>query len=233
MFGVQSWSGETPQQMALVPAHHRDYMSRRTRTYLPVASRMLQPRVITGVRENLMNKRHAAKKQYDRRTRQLPQLLAGQPVRIRLRTGSHNLWTEGTCLGQVAPQSYNIRTNRGVFRRNRQMIRDLEKHQSHYFDTHVWNSHDSEDSNASSSGVADIVSPKLSVTSSDDKAVADQDSSPRASDTNEIKSSTHAPPKAHSEDIAGPSVTTGRRMSPKRSKSGRIIRPPFRYRESS
>ena len=211
-------------------------MSRRTRTYLPVASRLLQPQVITGVRENLMNKRHAAKKQYDRGTRQLPQLLAGQPVRIRLRTGSHNLWTEGTCLGQVAPQSYNIRTNRGVFRRNRQMIRvasDLEKHQSHDFDTHVWDSHDSEDTNASPSGVADIVSPKLSVTSSDDKAVADQDSSPQASDTNEVKSSTHVPSKAHLEDIAGPSVTTGRRMSPKRSKSGRIIQPPLRYRESS
>ena len=78
-------------------------MSRHTRTCLPIAAVMLQPRVITGVRKNLINKRLDTEKQYDYGTRQLSPLSSGQPVRIRLRIGSDNLWTEGVCVGQVAP----------------------------------------------------------------------------------------------------------------------------------
>ena len=205
-------------------------MSRRTRTWLPIAAVMLQPRVITGVRKTLINKRLDTKKQYDHGTRQLSPLSSGQPVRIRLRTGSDNLWTEGVCVGQVAPQSYEVRTSRGVYRRNRQMIRaasDLEKHNSNNAGTRLWDSHDDTEINSDRS---DNVSPKLSTTSSGDQADADQGSSSQTSDTNESKSSTCAP-VAPLEDTAVPSADT--HISPKRSRSGRTIRLPFRYRESS
>lgn len=32
-------------------------------------------------------------------------------------------WTEEICLGQVAPQSYEVKTKHGIFQRKRQMIR--------------------------------------------------------------------------------------------------------------
>ena len=100
-------------------------MSRRTRTSVPVATKLLQCRAVPGtdIKEKLISKRQNAKKYYDHGTKELSQLSVGQSVRIRLGSGSKEPWAEGICLRQVAPQSYEIKTKLGVFRRNRQMIR--------------------------------------------------------------------------------------------------------------
>ena len=37
---------------------------------------------------------------------------------------SRNRWISGVCLGPVGPRSYEIQTKDGIYRRNRQMIRE-------------------------------------------------------------------------------------------------------------
>lgn len=182
---------------------------------------MLRPRVITGVQHKLTNKRHTAKKHYDRGTKELPELSVGQPVRIRLHSGSNKNWTEGKCLRQVAPQSYDVQTKFGIFRRNRQMIRvapDLEKYG-------ITPSYDGDNTSCTT-----YVSPPndeepenhdQSTAPTSDDLVADQgpsDGSLSQSDSAESKSSPI--------DVADSSGT----LSPKRSISGRTIRLPIRYR---
>ena len=67
-------------------------MSRRTRTMLPTHRRLLQPQVVepNGVVKVLQDRQNSSKRNYDKQSRDLPPLAAGDKVRIRhpaLRTG--------------------------------------------------------------------------------------------------------------------------------------------------
>jgi len=100
-------------------------MSQCTRTYLPTTSTLLLPQVIPDVQNRLIHKRKVAKQHYDRGTKQLPELVIGQPVLIRsVPDDLSSQWSTGVCLGQVGPQSYEVRTKDRILRRNRHMIMD-------------------------------------------------------------------------------------------------------------
>ena len=100
-------------------------MSRHTRTHLPTTSTLLLPQVIPDVRNRLIHKRQVAKQHYDRGTKQFPELVIGQPVRIRLVPDDpSSQWSTGVCLGQVGQPSYEVQTKDRILRRNRHMIRD-------------------------------------------------------------------------------------------------------------
>jgi len=102
-------------------------MSWHTRTRLPTTSTLLLSQVTPDVRNQLIHKRQVAKQYYDRGTKQLPELVIGQPVRIpqcQMTPAPSSQWSTGVCLGQVGPQSYEVQTKDRILRRNRQMIRD-------------------------------------------------------------------------------------------------------------
>jgi len=215
---ILNWRNTPTESVGSSPSQR--LMSRRTRTCLPTASKTLRPRVITGVQHKLTNKRCAAKKHYDRGTKELSELSIGQPVRIRLHTGRNKKWTEGKCLGQVAPRSYDVQTKYGTFRRNRQMIQvapDLENYcvtPSTYVDestTNIDPPKNEEPENYS----------QLPASVSDDPVTDQEPSSDGSSPELDNVQSKPSPI-----DVA---VTSGS-LLPRRSRSGRIIQPPIRYR---
>jgi len=57
---ILDWRNTPTESVGSSPSQR--LMSRRTRTCLPIASRMLRPRVVTGVQHKLVNKSHIAKK---------------------------------------------------------------------------------------------------------------------------------------------------------------------------
>ena len=58
-------------------------MSRRTRSFLPCSSHMYKPEVQTSVPAEIIHKRKQAKLYHDRSAKTLPQLVIGQPIRVR------------------------------------------------------------------------------------------------------------------------------------------------------
>ncbi len=106
-------SGQSPSQIL---------MGRRLRANLPVKQKLLN---VPGSRKLIEHKRSRKQKQkqyYDRTARSLPLLQCGS--RVAVRDVQRRDWsTRGTVLREVAPRSYNVRTdNGGELRRNR---RDL------------------------------------------------------------------------------------------------------------
>jgi len=147
-------------------------------------------------------------KHYDRGTKELLELSVGQPVRIRLQTGRDKKWIAGTCLGQVAPRSYEVQTKCASFRQNRQMIwsaPDLEKYcvtPSTYSDETTVIFSPLKDAKPEDHNQPTVPTP--------DGSVTDQGSS--GSDNGETK-----PSLTDTADASGI-------VSPKRSRSDRVVR---------
>ena len=94
-------------------------MGRRTRTTLPTHRRLLLPQHVEPQRvvKALKARQDKSKALYDEKGKDLPQLEAGDKVRIR--PGSDKLWRKA----EVLPRSYVVKDERGrVYRRNRQQI---------------------------------------------------------------------------------------------------------------
>ena len=68
-------------------------MHRRTRTTLPTASKLLKPKVVPNVHENLKRKQETQKRYFDRGTKQLPLLKQGEKVKMRL---PNKTWKDAT-----------------------------------------------------------------------------------------------------------------------------------------
>lgn len=101
------------------------FMSRRTRTHLPTSVDLLQPKVVDPelVRNRLLEARMNQKYYYDRTARKLPEITAGDAVRIRTQAG----WQPATFINKhQMPNSHMVRAGDRAreFRRNR---RDLLK----------------------------------------------------------------------------------------------------------
>ena len=94
-------------------------MSRRTRTMLPTHRRLLQPQVVepNGVVKVLQDRQNSSKRNYDKQSRDLPPLAAGDKVRIR--PNRDREWRKA----EVLPRSYLLQDERGhIYRRNRRQI---------------------------------------------------------------------------------------------------------------
>ena len=100
-------------------------MSRRLRTTLPTARALLKPTICDAnyvdTRVQLTKKRQ--KYYYDRISKDLPALKAGETVRIRPGAGS-KVWRPAVVVGQHQnPRSYLVNTGTQILRRNRVAIR--------------------------------------------------------------------------------------------------------------
>ena len=93
--------------------------SRRTRTSLPMASHLLQPKVISNVHRNLQQSQTKQAFSFNRGAKELQPLKDGDVVRVRPLPG-HSKWFKAQVSSQEAPRSYQVRTEDGrVYRRNR------------------------------------------------------------------------------------------------------------------
>ena len=100
-------------------------MSRRTRSFLPCANKQYQPKVPNDIPENIIHKRQLAKYYHDRHVKALPQLVVGQPVRVKVHPQqAKSAWKSGTIIDQISPRSYTARVDGRDYTRNRLHLRD-------------------------------------------------------------------------------------------------------------
>ena len=100
-------------------------MSRRTRSFLPCHPSLYGPQVQSHVADKLVDRRQRAKKYHDRNSKQLPELVVGQPVRAKVHPKvPHSKWLPGKIEAKVAPRSYLVQVNGRTYRRNRVHLRD-------------------------------------------------------------------------------------------------------------
>jgi hypothetical protein len=93
--------------------------SRRTRTSLPMASHLLQPKVIPDVHQNLQQRQNKQALYFNRGAKELQPLKDGDVVRVRPLPGQSK-WFKAQVSSQEAPRSYQVRTEDGKrYRRNR------------------------------------------------------------------------------------------------------------------
>ena len=100
-------------------------MSRRTRSFLPCKSSLYQPEVIPDVADNVMSRRRESKRVHDKHAKVLPELMIGQPVRVKTAPHvPHSKWQAGQVVSNEGPRSYGVKVESRVFRRNRSHIKD-------------------------------------------------------------------------------------------------------------
>ena len=103
-------------------------MGRRLRTNLPVATSQLQPKVIDpNMVKAKQNERKAHQKQnYDKGSRQLPELKKGERARVQIQ----GKWKPVVIMDKAGtPRSYIVKTEEGkLLRRNRKYLMRLEEH---------------------------------------------------------------------------------------------------------
>lgn len=96
---------------------------RRTKTLLPTAGKLLQPKIVEGTEEKLKERKLNQEHYYNRGTRELVDLQSGDTVRIRpFPTDREKLWKKATVIKQVAPRSYEVDLQGKVYRRNRRHL---------------------------------------------------------------------------------------------------------------
>ena len=97
--------------------------SRRTRTRLPLAQKLLKPKVSENVQDKLMKRKELQTKYYNVGAKDLASLKVGEVVRIKP-FGYSNRWIKARVEGQADIRSYNVRTEDGrLYRRNRKHLR--------------------------------------------------------------------------------------------------------------
>jgi len=105
-------------------------MGRRLRTFIPVAEEMLKAQLYEPeeVLPKLKERQRKQKVHHDRTGKELPQLKEGEVMR-RLKEGSK--WKPARVTQILpSPRSYQVETEKGVYRRNRRHLLKTPKHQT-------------------------------------------------------------------------------------------------------
>ena len=120
---ILEWRNTPTPRMNSSPVQR--LMSRRSRTLMPCYTPLYKPEIQEAVPDQIARKRQQAKKFYDRSAKPLPQLVVGQPVRVKTRPRiEHAPWTPGVIKDKVAPRSYIVEVDGRRYRRNRVHLRD-------------------------------------------------------------------------------------------------------------
>ena len=91
---------------------------------LPCKTTDYSLQVQAEVQSTLIRKRQMAKTYYDRHTKPLPDLIIGQPARVKCHPQIPNSnWESETVIGKEALHSYGVQVNGRFYRRNRIHIR--------------------------------------------------------------------------------------------------------------
>ncbi len=125
---IMEWRNTPTPRMTSSPAQR--LMSRRVRTLLPVKTSLYKPEIQEDVTTQVALKRKRAKKYFDRHAKPLPELVYGQPVRVKTRPKvTDSPWRPGIIAEKVAPRSYIVDVHGRQYRRNRIHIRDTLEHE--------------------------------------------------------------------------------------------------------
>uniref|UniRef100_A0A8D8S762 RNA-directed DNA polymerase n=1 Tax=Cacopsylla melanoneura TaxID=428564 RepID=A0A8D8S762_9HEMI len=96
-------------------------MSRKTRSFVPVVSKQLQPNIVVGVPEAIDLRKRTYKYYYDKKARNLPDLEIGQGVRVKPQERGRP-WMRGRVEDKLTPRSYVVKTANSTIRRNREYL---------------------------------------------------------------------------------------------------------------
>ncbi|XP_011437820.3 retrovirus-related Pol polyprotein from transposon 297 [Magallana gigas] len=121
---ILDWRNTPTKDMNCSPVQR--LMSRRTRHSLPTAAALLEPNISTNTHEKIMRKRQLSKQQYDKHTKDLPELQIGQNVRMK-KHPNDKYWQFGTCTQSLGNRSYLIDLNGKAYRRNRREMRPTKE----------------------------------------------------------------------------------------------------------
>lgn len=121
---ILEWRNTITPGMTNSPAQR--LMSRRTRTFLPCATSLYKPEVQTNVEIQVATKRQKAKYYYDKGAKELPKLIVGQPVMVKVHPQQpKSEWTAGTIKQEASsPRSYIVDVNGRKYKRNRVHLKD-------------------------------------------------------------------------------------------------------------
>ncbi|KAF7238387.1 hypothetical protein EYD10_14900 [Varanus komodoensis] len=129
---VLHWRNTPTEGMDSSPAQR--LMSRRLKTSLPVANKLLEPCVVTGVLEKW--RKQISKLTYDVSAKDLPELSTGEPIRMKPLPGDRTgRWRLGTCVQRVAPRSYVVDVDGSLYGRNRVDLRVAEQPTSQAYES--------------------------------------------------------------------------------------------------
>ncbi|XP_020911108.1 uncharacterized protein K02A2.6 [Exaiptasia diaphana] len=122
--GLLEWRNAITPGMNTSPAQR--LMSRRTRTFLPCATNMYKPEVQTSVVPQIITKRRKAKLHHDKGAKELPKLIVGQPVMVKVTPQQpRSEWKVGTVKHEAAtPRSYIVEVEGRKYKRNRIHLKD-------------------------------------------------------------------------------------------------------------
>jgi len=103
-------------------------MSRRTRTFIPCHPSLYKPAVQTNVVTQITHKRRKAKLYHDRGAKELPKLIVGQPVMVKVHPQQQRSdWTNGMVKKETStPRSYIVEVNGRNYKRNRVHLKDTK-----------------------------------------------------------------------------------------------------------
>ena len=117
---ILDWRNTPSEGFSTSPAQR--LMGRRTRTLLPTAEKLLQPNSdLTTTASNLAARKRLQCKQYNRGTKNLAPLKAGDS--IRMKKPGEQKWSLGHCTRPLGRRSYEVEVDGRRFRRNRRQLR--------------------------------------------------------------------------------------------------------------
>ncbi|XP_044287426.1 uncharacterized protein K02A2.6-like [Varanus komodoensis] len=131
---VLHWRNTPTEGMDSGPAQR--LMSRRLKTSLPVANKLLETCVVTGVLEKLRRRKQISKLTYVMSAKDLPELSIGEPIRMKPLPGDRTgRWRLGTCVQRVAPRSYVVDVDGSLYCRNRVDLQVAEQPTSQTYES--------------------------------------------------------------------------------------------------
>ncbi|XP_058827893.1 uncharacterized protein K02A2.6-like [Topomyia yanbarensis] len=92
--------------------------SRSTRCGVPTSVSNLLPRVVKNVPEAIERNRKCFKRNYDNKTRMLPELQIGSPVYAQLQPETTKQWSAGTITNRLSERSYLVNVDGVAYRRS-------------------------------------------------------------------------------------------------------------------
>jgi hypothetical protein len=119
LLSLLEWRNIPTEGMGASPAQL--LYGRRTRTRLPVAKKQLKPTLIEGVTKKMEKGKEKQKKYFDRQSRKLKRLSAGDVIRMRCPGDSR--WSLGKVIEVMGFRSYLVEVNGRRYRRNRRHLR--------------------------------------------------------------------------------------------------------------
>ena len=135
---ILDWRNKPSARIGISPVQR--LFGRRTKTLLPTAGTLLQPKIVERNEDKLKERKAKQEHYYNRRTRELTELQPGDTVRMKpLPTDRQKLWKKGVVVKQVAPRSYEVDLQGSVCRRNNTIKTNYGKFNIRFAAVKVWN----------------------------------------------------------------------------------------------